>query len=67
MPTCNNPPQPNTRYYNKIIKIGCGGHYDYYGEFDCLHHYAWSCEDCPIVVDKMLDDLDQPVEMFQLE
>lgn len=43
------PPEAGTQRYQEIVKIGCGLHYDEWnGDYDCLHHYGWSCEECPV-------------------
>ena len=34
-------PAPGTKRYIQIVADGCGGHYDYFGEFDCSHGYTW--------------------------
>ncbi len=43
------PRDPNSQNYRKVVKHGCGGSRDYWGEFDCDHLYEWSCDECPIV------------------
>ena len=41
-----NPPKKGKKYW-EIVNRGCGGHRDYFGEFDCQHPYGWSCDECP--------------------
>jgi hypothetical protein len=41
-------PKRGTRRYKAVLDAGCGGKYDYWGEFDCDHEYDWTCDDCPI-------------------
>ena len=45
-----NPPKSG-KQYKEILKDGCGGYHDYWGEFDCEHGYEWLCDDCPIVIE----------------
>lgn len=54
--TLTDPPFDGSKRYIEILNAGCGGHRDYWGEFDCLHGYQWSCDECPIVTDKYDDD-----------
>lgn len=60
----NIPPWPGTKYYENIIKAGCGGHRDYWGDFDCSFDYPWGCDDCPILVDKHKDDDEDPESKY---
>lgn len=41
------PPLPSQKGWKKIVKFGCQGTRDYWGEFDCV--YPWACEDCPVL------------------
>lgn len=50
---CQNPddllriPLKGTPAYQKVVDAGCGGKFDYWGEFDCSHSYDWTCDECP--------------------
>jgi hypothetical protein len=43
----NLPKNPKSRKYKRIVNRGCGGTRDYWGEYDCLHKYDWTCDECP--------------------
>ena len=47
------PPKRGSKKYKEILELGCGGWYDEWnGDYDCHHPYDWSCDDCPIVIEK---------------
>lgn len=55
------PTSPHGRKWKAILKLGCGGSRDYWGEYDCDHGYTWSCDYCPIVLQRELDFVGPPV------
>lgn len=55
-------PDPGTPAYERIIKAGCIGTTDYWGEHDC--DYAWTCDNCPIVQSKYEPDTEQTITFF---
>lgn len=42
---------PRGREYKRIVNRGCGGYYDYWGEFDCSYDYDWTCDNCPCCIE----------------
>lgn len=61
------PPKEGSRRWHKIIKAGCGGTRDYWGEYDCSHNYDWACDDCPIVRAKYAQPQPEPQDVVLLE
>jgi hypothetical protein len=45
-------PRPGSKRYEAVVKRGCGGYRDQFGEFDCPHEYPWSCDHCPCLIEK---------------
>lgn len=68
------PPKEGSRKYKAIVKLGCGGYFDYYGEFDCGHYYEWECDYCPCCIEyhrlkresgeEIIDKLDIDIDDF---
>lgn len=48
-----NVPREGSKRWKEILEMGCGGHYDREGEFDCDNGYDWDCEDCPVCVENI--------------
>jgi len=41
--------------YKEVIDRGCGGYQDHEGDYACEHGYEWSCDNCPLVIEKYKD------------
>lgn len=54
------PPVHGSRGFARVLARGCGGYNCNHpldpSEYDCKHNYDWSCDDCPIVVERNLDE-----------
>lgn len=53
------PPLPGTRGYIRVVARGCGGYRDSYTlEYDCSHRYTWTCDDCPVLLEKYKEEIE---------
>jgi hypothetical protein len=58
-------PDPDTPAYERILKAGCIGTRDYWGEYDC--DYKWTCDDCPIVQSQHDPNDEKMITFFTVE
>lgn len=49
-------PAKNSAGWQRVVLRVCGGHRDYFGEYNCAHGYTWTCEECPWLLDKWARD-----------
>ena len=56
MNTNATPPKEVSKGFGRVLKRGCNPPKNLFGDvdldYDCDHDYRWTCDDCPIVIDK---------------
>lgn len=55
-------PKDGSRSWIRVVKKGCVGERDAQGDFSCPD-YAWGCDQCPVVVERMREEERQGVAL----